>query len=686
MSPRRLLAVLLLSVSLSTVAAPLELYVAPNGDDRAAGTADHPLATLQRARDEIRQRKPAGATVHVAGGSYVLKEPLILLPEDSGTPEAPIVYEAAAGETPILSGGVAITGWKTNAAGQWEVTLPAVQRGEWDFTQLFVNGTRRYRPRLPKSGYYTIAGELPPTEAAKKHGYDRFTFKPGEIKSEFHNLGDVEALCFSNWFMSRLRIASVDDAQHAVTFTGPTPSTDDYGKLHAGWRYLLENVREALHDPGEWYLDRKTGVLTYVPMPGEEIGKTEVIAPKLEQFLRIQGDPAKHQWVRDVTFRGLAFEYANWVTPAKGYAAAQAEYPLRGVIDATGARRCTFERCRVEHIGAYAVQFDNGCKANRVEQCVLSDLGAGGVRLGNSGMNPDPEQNASANRLVNNLILHGGRMHPGAIGVFVQHSPDNLVQHNEIADFYYTGISSGWTWGYDKSLATGNQYLDNFVHQIGQGVLSDMGGIYTLGNHAGSVIRGNRFDDIWAYSYGGWGIYFDEGTTGLVAEDNWVRHTKTGGFHQHYGKDNLMRNNVLVDGYEQWLERTRIEPDHTSFTFERNVVIGHRPTVFKGNWHEKLVVDHNVYWRPEGMADFDGNPDFATWQKRSGVDAHSVFADPQFVDGEHGDFHLKPGSPAAEVGFKPFDAREAGVTGEMKNVARPSAPEGFPTVKRPWSE
>ena len=145
-----------------------------------------------------------------------------------------------------------------------------------------------------------------------------------------------------------------------------------------------------------------------------------------------------------------------------------------------------------------------------------------------------------------------------------------------------------------------------------------------------------------------------------------------------------MRNNVLVDGYEQWLERTRIEPDHTSFTFERNVVVGERPRVFKGNWHEKLVVDHNVYWRPGGaMADFDGH-DFATWQKLSGVDAHSAFADPQFVDAEHGDFHLKPGSPAAAAGFEPFDAREAGVTGAMKDVPRPTAPVGFPIQKRPW--
>jgi hypothetical protein len=128
-----------------------------------------------------------------------------------------------------------------------------------------------------------------------------------------------------------------------------------------------------------------------------------------------------------------------------------------------------------------------------------------------------------------------------------------------------------------------------------------------------------------------------------------------------------------------------VEPDKLAFTFEHNVVIGNQPKVFDGNWKDKVVVDHNVYWMPNG-----GKPEFAghlfpAWQQTSGQDAHSIVADPRFVGGEHGDFHLKPGSPAALVGFEGFDVREAGVTGEMKNVARPNAPEGFPTVKRPWS-
>jgi hypothetical protein len=674
------LAFLLSLVStLPVCAEPLKLFVAPGGSDANTGTAaDKPFATLHRARDEIRRIKPAdGASVVVAGGTYRLSEPLVLTADDSGSADAPVVYEAAPNQTPIFSGGVAVTGWNLDANGRWVAQLPDVRDGRWNFSQLFVNGQRRFRPRLPKKGYYFIAGETPPTEAAAKHGFDRFQFNPGEIRSNFKDLGDVEALCFSHWFVSRLKIAAVDDAQHIVTFTGSTRMTADFGKLHKGWRYLLENVADALSEPGEWYLDRKTGTLTHIPMPGEDIASGEIVAPRIENLLMLQGDVAGRKWVHHVTFRGLTFEHTNWNVPPDGYSASQAEAPIHGAIQASGARDCRFEHCTVRHTGTYGIDLGAGCRGDVIESCVLSDLGAGGVRIGEPGIPNDAEAIASHNTIRNTLIASGGRVHPAGIGVIVFQSPDNVVQHNEIVDFYYTGISSGWTWGYGKALATGNQYLDNYVHQIGQGVLSDMGGIYTLGNHAGSIVRGNRFEDIESYTYGGWGIYFDEGTTGILAEKNLVIGTKTGGFHQHYGKDNVMRNNVLVDGREQWAERSRVE-EHLSFTFERNILIGGQPNVFKGNWKDKVAVDRNVYWCTGGKAPQFHEQGFEQWQKVSGQDGHSVVGDPKLAEVMRGDCAPGDGSAAQQVGFEGFKVTEAGLPASMRAVARERAQTAYP--------
>lgn len=675
---------ILLSFLFASASRPLDLFVSPNGSDQNAGDAAHPFATVGRARDEIRKQKPIGAIVHIHGGIYFLDEPLTLTPEDSGSPSAPIVYEAVANESPILSGGQRIQ-FHLGENGWWIADLPDVRSGKWDFMQLFVNDQRRWRPRMPKKGYYTILGEMPPTEAGAKRGSDRFVFRPGEFKSSFKNLSDVEALCFSHWFVSRLRVASVDDKKQVVTFTGPTGSKDDYGKLHAGWGFIVENAAESLSEPGEFYLDRPTGRLTYIPMPGEKIESTVAIAPRLGKLLVLQGDDANEKYVHDVIFRGLGLEHANWTTPPAGHTDLQAEHSVRGAIYAIGAHHCAWERCRLEHLGTYGIDLDTACRDNRVEGCVLSDLGAGGIRLGGGGKKKHADAHNAANRIFNNLIIHGGRTLPGGIGIFVQQSSNNVVQHNEIADLYYTGISSGWTWGYGPSLATGNQYLDNYVHQIGQGVLSDMGGIYTLGNHAGSVIRGNRFEDVWCNEYGGWGIYFDEGTTGCIAENNWVRDTRTGGFHQHYGKDNVVRNNVFVDGVRDWLQRTRVEPDHRSFTFEKNIVVGHSEHVFLGDWHHNVLVDHNVYWRTKGQPDFIGHL-FPAWQKTSGQDAHSILAEPGLADIEHGDFHVKPGSAAEQIGFQFFDARDAGLTGDMKNVERPTSAPGFPVEERRYDQ
>jgi parallel beta-helix repeat protein len=250
------------------------------------------------------------------------------------------------------------------------------------------------------------------------------------------------------------------------------------------------------------------------------------------------------------------------------------------------------------------------------------------------------------------------------VGVWVGQSSGNAIVHNDIHHLYYTGVSVGWSWGYAPTSAHDNLVEYNHIHTIGQGLLSDMGGIYTLGVSPGTKLRFNHIHDVESYGYGGWGIYTDEGSTTILIENNVVYRTKTGGFHQHYGRENIVRNNVFAFSRDGQLQRTR-EEDHLSFTFERNIVYWDQGTLLSSNWKkDRFKMDHNLYWRVGGKPfDFAG-ASLEDWRKR-GHDVHSIVGDPLFVDPAKGDFTLKPDSPALKLDFKPIDLSKVGPRAEV---------------------
>jgi parallel beta-helix repeat protein len=671
MKPKTLLRAFLAALLAGAAnARPLTLHVAPDGNDAWSGRpaspnaarSDGPLATLPGALQAARAARgtdpaPDAVSILLRGGVYELAAPVELTPADSGLDaEHPLLIAPYRNERPVLSGGRRITGWRPvpNHPSLWEAEVPEVREGRWVFRQLFVNSERRQRARTPNTGWFRIQGDSPQDSPVK------LKFKTGDIRKAWADDGDVEVIALLAWADLRMQIRSVDEAAGVATLSGnPRPSNKENQA-----QYYVENAPDGLDQPGEWYLNRRTGVVTYWALPGEDLTQAVVVAPRLEDLLHIRGDLAGRKPVRHVVLRGLTFAHTDWTLGPEGYADTQAAIATHGDVLAEGATDGVIENCVFTRLAGYALELGRGCQRWRVEGNDMFDLGAGGVRLGVPEKSDDDFLQSHSHVVTDNHIYNGGLIYPPAVGVFILQSGRNRVAHNHIHDLYYTAISVGWNWGYQETPCRENVIEFNHLHDIGKGLLSDMGAVYTLGIQKGTVIRNNLVHDVNAFTYGGWGLYTDEGSTDIVLENNVVYRCKNAGFHQHYGRDNLVRNNIWAFNLENQIMRTRPEP-HISFIFTNNIVYHDSGNLLGSNWsNDHYRMGGNVYYdtrvgaRPEAMR-FAGAT-WAAWQSR-GHDTNSVIADPLFVDPARNNFALRPESPALKLGFKPIDLSRVGI-------------------------
>jgi hypothetical protein len=643
---------LLALAMLASPAQALEVHVSPGG----------PMASLAGARDAVRLARAAGdrsaARVVVAEGTYTLTEPVVFEPRDSG-----VTYEAAPGAKPVFTGGRRIGGWKAGLDGVWTAQ---VEPGKM-FEALWVNGRRATRARTPNEGYIQALGQpttpLPGVALRGKPAATMIQIAPVDAAPIAAvapaEQSDVQVVVLHSWNETRHRVAGVRVADGTLQFTG---GSREFFTLEPYHRLWLEGLRSALDQPGEW-LATRDGTVHYRPLPGEKLENIDAWAPVAERWIVITGDPAKDETlVRDLHFRGLTFEHQHYPLPPGGVGFVQAEAGLGAAIEADGAHGVTFERCTFRHTMTNALWLRRGCRDIAVRECLLTDLGAGGVKIAETTVRKDREHTSHVT--VENCIIHsGGRYFPSAIGVLIFHGSDCVVRHCDIGDFFYSAISIGWTWGYKPTPCARNLVENCRLHHLGWAVLSDMGAVYTLGPQPGTVIRGCHIHHIGSASYGGWGMYNDEGSTGIVWENNLVHDTQGAGYHQHYGRGNIVRNNIIARGLEEHVRWSKPE-EFFAFAFERNIVLVGDGRLFMHvdkNWDTgRVFLAANTYWKPGGeIAEFAGKS-WADWQFL-GRDNTSVVADPLFVDVARGDWTLRPESPALKLGFVPFDWRKAGV-------------------------
>lgn len=597
-------------------------------------------------------------------GTYHLTRPIRLGPEHSGTAEHPITIRPK-GRRVVISGGRPLAGWKQDGK-VWTLTIPEVAAGDWNFSSLWVNGQRAPLARMPGKGQYFHKSpgspEIPGIEPDPRRA---FSYRDGDLAA-WGDLDQALVMVFHAWEASYHPVESLHPETNSVLLANQ--AVWPLGRWDAEQRYCIYNVQAALDRPGEWTLNRRTGEIRYLPRKGESIEDAEVIAPVLEQVLIVEGsNEAPVQYLR---FEGLEFAYTNSPLIGIGRADSQAEVSTSNAVELKAARHCSFERNRFHSLSNYALRAGERCSDCLIRQNEFADLGAGGIRIGASSKPTSAfaaaEQAATRIAVDNNWLHRGGRIFPGAVGIWVGHANHIDITHNDISEFYYTAVSVGWVWGYGENVTHHNRVESNHLHHIGKRVLSDMGAIYTLGVQPGTTIRFNHIHDVHSYAYGGWGIYPDEGSSHMLIEKNLVHDTRKSAFHQHYGRENTVRNNILVHSEEAVLRLTRPEP-HLSLIFEKNIVVTDSGQLFSSDgWLKGHVsADHNLYWA-------EGDDKALFWGKTleqyqaEGREDGSIFADPLFRGGPKHPFRLDPASPAFALGFEPFDAAQAGLYGPKR--------------------
>ncbi len=735
-----------------------DLYVATDGSDAGPGTSERPFSTLARARDAVRDlRRTAGGpiTVFVGGGTYYLERPLVLGPDDSGAPGAPVTYAACPGERVTLSGGRRLDcQWRPYRDGIMMCELPAVKEGSLDFTQLFVNGKRQIRARYPNcdhsdpkryTGYIPAAGKVADGVADPQPGLDDdMTFSGGAPRGILFDPATFTKRRWGRpqeavihiyqahyWGNLQWRIKVIDWEKHIIWF-GPGGQqmgakwSDSPCEVNQRSRFYVENVFEELDAPGEWYLDRTEGILYYLPPEAVDLGVALVEVPVLQQLVQLRG--TQDEPAHDLTLQGfrIAHTTSTFLEPYEIPSLSDWAIHRCGSVFLEGARNCTIRDCLFDAVGGNAIFMNNYNRGNVVTGCRFAETGDSAVCFVGSLERTVGTQRSFPYecRATNNLIHDCGVFGKQIAGVYISRAKRITAAHNEIHDMPRAGICIGdGTWGghvieynhiHETCRETGDHGPFNAWGRDRYWCLSQSHLPYSSGrsHDAGAVkvdamepviVRYNLFEE-----QSGWGLDLDDGASNYEIYNNVCVGVSV---KLREGAYRTIYNNIWVNGANSPCFHVGSEDNHDRYF--RNITVmtvaGMRPeqdlnfdmgkgygeiyTLIAppahGPWLEQ--VDYNCFYSDVGefvarvQTRAEGSPesrcDAQTRMVRKkkysleewralGFDRHSVFADPLFVDPGHGDYRLRPESPALELGFEDLDISRAGLLADFPDQWR----------------
>ncbi|KQV46922.1 hypothetical protein ASC95_25735 [Pelomonas sp. Root1217] len=488
----------------------------------------------------------------VGPGEYRLPSTLYFGPTDAGVKDFPVIYEARQAGTVLISGALDL-GSKAapTSATAVSFTAPTDATAVNGAAQFFVNGRRAVLARHPNAGaaWFVQKPVTLSTEAAGSQGTEAFAPAASDLSW-------INGLSASDKKRGVVEVMQAwSSGQHRIS-TASTPAGSVRVAPKARWpflnfgvsqRYFIENVVAAFDAPGEWiYEDASIRYMRRSDEAGTQINAT---LPVLDKLFVIAGDNTKT--VQSLYFRGLTFGYTRYLTPDGGFTDGQGVLTVTAAITVDKARDIIFDGCTVYRTGGWGIWLRDGVRDSKVINSSLRDLGAGGIKVGLASQAASDPNATGNNVIANTVIADTGNILPGAVALWLGQTWDNQVLRNTIYNTSYTAISMGWSWGYQTASSGRNLVQGNLLYNIGQRKLSDMAAIYTLGVSPGTVISNNIIRSVRGYigyGAGAWGIYNDEGTSGVVMEQNVILSTDSGAYHLHYGKDNVLRTNVMSGG------------------------------------------------------------------------------------------------------------------------------------------
>ena len=578
-----------------------EIYVSLQGNDKNPGTKEAPFNTLNRAIKQAREwrrlNRPevaGGIYIRLEEGVYAQRNSLFLRPEDSGTPDSPTVICAVDGAHPVISGGVAVTGWKRGCNHPaipeklkqkiWSVEAPLRGNRRVETRQMWVNGHKVQRAaQFPDGGLERMIDFNPEEQTIT------IPVSQSVNPKRLQNAGQLEMIVHQRWAIAILRVKSIDvkDGQAVVRFHEPESHLEFahpwpqpvIGGEKGNSSFCLTNALELLDQPGEWFQEYPSGTIYYYPQADENMETVEVIIPALETLVTIDGTlsrPVKH-----IQFNGITFEHTSWMRPSyQGHVTLQGGFPLldayklqepglpekaelenqawitrpETAIRVRGAEHIDFKHCTFRHLSSTGLDYEWAVTASSVEDCQFTDIGGTALLVGafpDGGLEThipfipaDVRELCSHITIRNNFISNVTNEDWGCVGIGAGYVRNMDISHNEVCHLNYSGICVGWGWTSLESGMCNNRIEANYVHHFARR-LYDAGGLYTLSNQPGSVMRNNRIEHLIEAPYAtndrAFYIYLDEATDGYTMENNWCPAERFDS--NRPGKKNVWKNN-----------------------------------------------------------------------------------------------------------------------------------------------